>query len=109
MTTIRSSVRPGQPKLPWGTILKPEFGMGYQKMTEYEIEQAVNRLNSLPAPKEQVYHRPNPKMSQDEIDAMLERLTQMDKSKVRDSDRRVVSSSYREMGVVSSYAWIGYN
>ncbi|GFR78396.1 protein CEPU-1 [Elysia marginata] len=71
MTTIRSSVRPSQPKQPWGTILKPEFGMGYQKMTEYEIEQTVSRLSSIPAPKEQVYHRPNPKMSQEEIEAMV--------------------------------------
>ncbi|RUS90088.1 hypothetical protein EGW08_002130 [Elysia chlorotica] len=109
MTTIRSSVRPSQPKQPWGTILKPEFGMGYQKMTEYEIEQTVSRLNTIPPPKEQVYHRPNPKMTQEEIDAMLDRLTQNDKSKIPDSDRRVISSSYREMGVVSSYAWKGYN
>lgn len=39
----------------------------------------------------------------------LERLTRVEKEKIPDSDRRVNSSIYRDMGVVSSYAWKGYN
>ncbi|KAK7503673.1 hypothetical protein BaRGS_00005212 [Batillaria attramentaria] len=109
MTTIRSSVRPESSKQPWGTILKPEFGLGYQKMTEYEIDQTVNRLYTLPSPRERTYDRPNKQMSQEEVDAMLERLTRADKEKIPDSDRRITSSMYRDMGVVHSYAWKGYN
>ena len=71
MTTIRSSVRPDKAKMPWGTILKPEFGLGYQKATDYEVEQTVTRLYTVPTPRERQYNRPNPKMSQEEIDAMV--------------------------------------
>ncbi|XP_012946358.1 uncharacterized protein LOC106013957 [Aplysia californica] len=109
MTTIRSSVRPESSKQPWGTILKPEFGLGYQKMTDYEIDQTVQRLNTVPVPKERAYTRPNKKMSAEEIEAMLERLTKAEKEKIPDSDRRIVASIYKDMGVVSSYAWQGYN
>lgn len=71
MAAVHSSVRPSTSKQPWGTILKPEFGLGYQKMTEYEIDQAVNRLSQLPAPKERQYERPGPKLDQDEIEQMV--------------------------------------
>ncbi|KAK7115832.1 uncharacterized protein [Littorina saxatilis] len=109
MTTIRSSVRPESSKQPWGTILKPEFGLGYQKMTGYEIDQTVNRLYYVPSPKEMSYDRERKEIPRDKFDAMMERLTVADKEKIPDSDRRVNSSMYREMGVVSSYAWKGYN
>jgi hypothetical protein len=36
-------------------------------------------------------------------------MTRVDKDKIVDSDRRVNSSSYSDMGIVSSYAWKGYN
>lgn len=77
MTAIHSSVRPGASKLPWGTILKPEFGLGHQKMTEYEIDQTVNRLYKIPEPKERVYPRSGPKMEQQEIDEMVNSLLQL--------------------------------
>ena len=54
MTSIRSSVRPKSSKQPWGTILEPEFGMGYQKMTEYEVEQTVQRLHFIPPERKRV-------------------------------------------------------
>ncbi|CAL1530172.1 unnamed protein product [Lymnaea stagnalis] len=109
MTTIRSSVRPAGSKQPWGTILKPEFGLGYQKMTEYEIEQTISRLSTLPPPKQAVDERREKKMSQAEIQTMMDRLTKADKTKIPESDRRVVASAYGNMGVVCSYAWRGYN
>ncbi|XP_076465275.1 uncharacterized protein LOC143297020 [Babylonia areolata] len=119
MTTIRSSVRPASSKQPWGTILKPEFGLGYQKMTNYEIEQTVSRLYTVPeggggqrdsttgdGDGEGAQGKTLPK---DQFDAMMERLTTVEKEKIPDSDRRVNSSIYKDMGVVSSYAWKGYN
>ncbi|KAK3583566.1 hypothetical protein CHS0354_026156, partial [Potamilus streckersoni] len=70
MSTIRSSVRPKSSKLPWGTILKPEFGLGHQKMTEYEIDQTVERLNTVKQPKEREYPRNGPVLDQDALDEM---------------------------------------
>lgn len=71
MTTIRSSVRPESSKQPWGTILKPQFGLGYQKMTEYEIDQTVNRLYTIPSPKEMSYERSYKELPKEKIDAMV--------------------------------------
>ena len=71
MTTIRSSVRPESSKQPWGTILKPHFGLGYQKMTEYEIDQTVNRLYTIPSPKEMSYERSYKELPKEKIDAMV--------------------------------------
>ena len=58
MTSLRSSVNPDSSKQPWGTIIKPNFGLGYQKMNEYELEQTVARLAAVPPRKERVYERP---------------------------------------------------
>ena len=71
MSSMRSSVRPPKAKMPWGTILKPEFGMGYQKMTDFEIEQTVDRLNKIKEYKEQYYERVGKKLSDDEIAEMV--------------------------------------
>ncbi|XP_059158657.1 uncharacterized protein LOC131942754 [Physella acuta] len=109
MTSIRSSVRPSGSKQPWGTILRPEFGLGYQKMTGYEIDQTINRLNTLPAKKADLHERPNKRMTQEEIQIMMDRLTNVKKDKIPDSDRRIMASFYGNMGVVSSFAWRGYN
>jgi hypothetical protein len=40
--------RPVSTKQPWGTINHPPYGLGYQRMTDYEIKQSVNRLYSQP-------------------------------------------------------------
>ena len=45
MTTLRSSVRPKSSKQPWGTILKPEFGMGYQPLTGSHRIVTINRIH----------------------------------------------------------------
>ncbi|XP_045216605.2 uncharacterized protein LOC123566507 [Mercenaria mercenaria] len=109
MTAVHSSVHPKSTKLPWGTIIKPVFGLGYQKMNEYEIDQTVNRLSQLPERKSRPYSRVGKTMDKDEINEMLERLTKVKKEKIPDHDRRFMTSPYREMGVVNSYAWKGYN
>lgn len=102
----KASVKLDKPQQQWGTIIKPEFGMGFQTATEFEVEQTVSRLNSIPEPKERDFPRNGPNMSEDEIKGMLERLTKVER--IPDSDRRVKSSSYKEMGVVRSYAWQGF-
>ena len=35
-------------KQPWGTINHPPYGLGYQRMTPYEIQQSVERLYKVP-------------------------------------------------------------
>ena len=72
MTSVRSSVRPKSSKQPWGTILKPEFGMGHQKMNEYEIDQTVERLAQLPEKRERVYEKPRcAKLDKEGINSMV--------------------------------------
>ncbi|XP_069137519.1 uncharacterized protein [Argopecten irradians] len=110
MSAIRSSVRTPRPKMPWGTILKPEFEMGHQKMTGYEIEQTVERLYKVQPVKERVYDRPGPKLPPEEADEIFTRLSTVpEKTLIPDSDRRIMKSMNASMGVVSSYAWKGYN
>lgn len=43
--------RPVSSKQPWGTIMHPPYGLGYQRMTPYEIKQSVERLYYLPKDK----------------------------------------------------------
>ncbi|XP_041363193.1 uncharacterized protein LOC121378893 [Gigantopelta aegis] len=109
MSAIRSSVRPKSSKQNWGTIIKPEFGLGYQRLTNYEIQQTVERLYKVKTEDGRTYDQPSKSMSEKEILQMLERLTKEKKDRIPDSDRRVTSSIYRDMGVVASYAWKGYN
>ncbi|KAH9504046.1 hypothetical protein Btru_067608 [Bulinus truncatus] len=78
-------------------------------MTGYEIQQTVSRLAVVPPVKQPVHDRTQKKISQEEVKAMLDRLTKADKRKIPDSDRRVTVSDYSTMGVVCSYAWKGYN
>ena len=40
--------RPITAKQPWGTITHPPYGLGYQRLTHYEIQQSVNRLYNVP-------------------------------------------------------------
>lgn len=71
-STIRSSVRPKSSKQPWGTILQPSFGMGYQKLTEYEIEQTVSRLHTIKRERQRHYTPPPTRpMSAAQIDSMV--------------------------------------
>ena len=72
MSSLRSSVRPKSSKQPWGTILEPEFGMGHQKMTSYEVDQTVSRLYYVPEQRHRIYYRSQQKpMSRVDIDAMV--------------------------------------
>ncbi|KAL8616636.1 hypothetical protein ACOMHN_031618 [Nucella lapillus] len=126
-SSSRSSVRPSSSKQPWGTVLKPDFGLGHQRLPEDQIDQAVQRLHTTSTQASSSSSSSSSrgglqsllqaaaittrvkKMSQDDIDAMLERLTKVQREKIPDSDRRLQSSIYKDMEVVSSYAWQGYN
>ena len=71
MAAVKSSAHPADRKQPWGTILKPDFGLGYQKISEEEVTQAVNRLYFIPKTKSRNYARAGKKMSSDEIEEMV--------------------------------------
>lgn len=96
-------------KRPWGTITKPDnMKLGYQKLTAYEVEQTVNRLYYVPKAREAKYNRPNPKMSNTDIRMLIERLSKKSSEKVTDS-KRVPEGKLREIGILNSFAWKGYN
>merc|ERR1711976_731890 len=103
MTSLRSSVHPASSKQPWGTILEPEFGMGHQKMTDYEIDQTVKRLYYVPARKEPAtYRAQQAQLDTGGIQAMVSRLTEKTQEKTPDTKRTQTHSIYRDMGVVNS-------
>ena len=58
MPVIRSSVRPASSKQPWGTIIQPEYGLGHQRMTAYEVDQTVSRLSQQSEKPQPYYDRP---------------------------------------------------
>lgn len=96
-------------KRPWGTITKPsDMHLGHQKVTEYEVEQTINRLYYVPKVPDCKANRPNPKMSQDAIQDMIERLTNRSSDKASDA-KRVPEGRLKEMGILNSFAWKGYN
>jgi len=66
-----SKYKLGTCKLPWGTVLKPNFEMGHQKLPEEQIAQIVARLNRLPETKKIPIDRQNKDMTPEEIDAMV--------------------------------------
>ncbi|XP_022094472.1 uncharacterized protein LOC110981299 [Acanthaster planci] len=96
-------------KRPWGTITKPDhMGLGHQRLTAYEVEQSVNRLYYVPKARDAKYNRQNPKMTSTDIRKMVERLTSKPTEKVPDS-KRVPEGKLREIGILNSFAWKGYN
>lgn len=69
---IRSGVRPKSAKQEWGTILHPEFGMGYQPLTAYEIDQSVQRLYYIPLrPQSEGVSQPKKKLPEAQVQEMV--------------------------------------
>ena len=84
MSSLRSSVRPKSSKQPWGTVLTPEFGMGHQKMTDYEVDQTVNRLYYIPNYRERVYDGPETKqMTKKQINEMVSSVLRYKEDKIQ--------------------------
>lgn len=73
MASSRSAVQSPN-KMPWGTILKPTFGLGHQKMSEDVIEEAVARLNKVKPLREREFPRPGIKLDREQTQEMV-RLT----------------------------------
>ncbi|XP_002731201.1 uncharacterized protein LOC100378999 [Saccoglossus kowalevskii] len=105
----RNSSTDKMSKRAWGTVTKPpSMDLGWQKMTNYEIDQTVERLYYVPKPKSREYKRQNPQLTEDQITDMMERLTKNAGDKAPDA-RRIAEGPLKDMGVVNSFAWKGYN
>ncbi|OAF68882.1 hypothetical protein A3Q56_03411 [Intoshia linei] len=110
-TSIRSSVRPRSSKQPWGTIIHPIYGLGYQRMTKYEVDQITDRLYCLSKRKTQrvaeISTINKKSLNKIQINRMINRLTLNSRAKSADS-RRLNFPFYKKMGIVGTYAWRGY-
>ncbi|XP_072037909.1 uncharacterized protein [Amphiura filiformis] len=97
-------------KRPWGTITKPShMHLGHKKVTSYEIEQTVSRLYYVPKARDVNPNRPNPKMSASDVSDMIERLTLGASEKSSDAKRVAEEGPLKDMGILNSFAWKGYN
>ncbi|KAM4748156.1 aquaporin-9 [Rhinophrynus dorsalis] len=101
-------------KKPWGTISPAPFPLGHQTISNSEIQQVVQRLHSSPrctrcsttSPLQR--SKSNKSISPEKLRHLLERLTKHSEEKGTDSKRTAVGA-IKEMGVVNSYAWKGWN
>ena len=100
---------------PWGTITKPPFELGYQKLDNEEIENMVERLTRPKTTPAQEKKRPRPaiekrQLSQEEISTMVARLANKETNVGKTPDIRRVHRYKKEWGaVLNSYAWNGRN
>ena len=99
----------------WGTITKPPFELGYQKLDCDEIETMVERLSRPRTTPRQDKKRPRPAiekraLSKDDINAMVARLAHKETNFEKTPDTRRVHQYKKEWGaVLNSYAWNGCN
>lgn len=100
---------------PWGTITKPPFELGYQKLNEDEIDSMVERLSRPKTAPKQEKKRQRPaiekrELSKDEINEVVARLAHKETNLERTPDIQRVHRYKKEWGVVlNSYAWNGCN
>lgn len=100
---------------PWGTITKPPFELGYQKLNEDEIDSMVERLSRPKTAPKQEKKRPRPaiekrELKKEEIKEVVARLAHKETNLPRTPDIRRVHRYKKEWGVVlNSYAWNGCN
>ncbi|XP_065181543.1 uncharacterized protein LOC135812151 [Sycon ciliatum] len=96
----------------WGTVLKPDSGLGYQKMTAEEVDAISERLHqpiTRAAEKEidQTTVKGGQKLPAEEVEALVDRLKQTSPGKaVCDSNR---TGGMKESGVMNTFAWKGWN
>ncbi|XP_039257789.1 uncharacterized protein LOC120334356 [Styela clava] len=99
------------PTKPWGTIPKCRLKLGHQKLTEFELEQSVERLRKVRPRKIRQWWPDDHKHKRSEelaITKTVDRLCKNSSVNVVDSDR-VPKGRIRNMGIVNSFAWKGYN
>lgn len=100
---------------PWGTITKPPFELGYQKLDNEEIDNMVERLTRPKTTPAQEKKRSRPaiekrQLSQEEISTMVARLADKETNVDKTPDTRRVHRYKKEWGaVLNSYAWNGRN
>lgn len=100
---------------PWGTITKPPFELGYQKLGEEEIDSMVERLSRPKTSPAENKKRPRPaiekrKLTSDDINAVVARLAHKETNLEKTPDTRRVHRFKNEWGAaLNSYAWIGCN
>ena len=100
---------------PWGTITKPPFELGYQKLNEDEIDSMVERLSRPKTAPKQEKKRPRPaiekrELSKEQINEVVARLAHKETNLERTPDIQRVHRYKKEWGVVlNSYAWNGRN
>ena len=100
---------------PWGTITKPPFELGYQKLHAEEIENIVERLSRPKTTPAQGKRRPRPaiekrQLSKDEINAMVARLADRETNFAKTPDTQRIHRFKKEWGAsLNSYAWNGCN
>uniref|UniRef100_A0A1I8F4N1 Beta-tubulin n=1 Tax=Macrostomum lignano TaxID=282301 RepID=A0A1I8F4N1_9PLAT len=112
--SVRSGVRVDTEKQPWGTILLPNFGLGHQRLTAYEIQQSVQRLYVVPLQRQpsnswQRRDCQQKRLSVAERQRLIEKLSRYNPDRVADARRTQRDSQYNKMGVLNSFAWRGYN
>jgi hypothetical protein len=102
---------------PWGTIEKPPFGLGYQKLDAEEVENVVERLSQAKKPSSRgnsSKSRKKPEVERDMdksgIQTMVARLANKEETVPKTPDRARTGLHKKEWGnVLNSYAWHGKN
>lgn len=104
------------PGKPWGTIEKPNMGLGHQKMSAEQIGQMVERLSSPKKnsesgkKKRSTPTQKRPRFDKERVDAMLERLANKEVNRTKTPDTNRVCPNKKVWGaVLNSYAWNGLN
>ncbi|XP_078484180.1 uncharacterized protein LOC104265630 [Ciona intestinalis] len=95
----------------WGTIRKCRFPLGYQRMTDFELQQSVQRLTVHRPTKQRPWWEKDFKhkrASEKAIEKTVTRLTNGAAENATDA-QRVAKGRIKVMGVVNSFAWKGYN
>ncbi|CAH2273833.1 Hypothetical predicted protein [Pelobates cultripes] len=101
-------------KKPWGTISASPFPLGHQFISNSEIANVVERLHSSKQCTRCGHTTPRHQLksckilSQKQLNRLLERLTLNYEKKVPDSNR-THQGKIRDMELVNSYAWKGWN
>ena len=100
---------------PWGTITKPPFELGYQKLSIDEIDTVVERLYKSRPQQSAGTKRPIPaiekrQLNKQDIQVMVDRLANKETTVPKTPDRHRTHPFKKEWGVcLNSYAWNGKN
>lgn len=100
---------------PWGTITRPPFELGFQKLDAGEIEKVVDRLSRPKTTPVEGKRRSRPaiekrQLSKEEINTVVARLADKEANFAKTPDTRRINRFKKEWGAaLNSYAWNGCN